>query len=176
MRSRRRDHLRDAMILHGQLLKAATQKLTARYRAQVTRTTRKENRERGTAKERERRWKLVVARNSCDLMGFFDYYLMPIAIQPIHTPLTYTGGIRKNRGLSPRRAILACADFLPADQRMEEGSDVCEIPAIVDLTRIINRTPGCFPRMRIVLLSLSTYYYRGISRYTRCTYQIANSS
>jgi len=107
-------------------------------------------------------------------MGFFDYYLMPIAIQPIRTPLTYTVGIRKNRGLSPRRTISACADFLPADQRMEEGSDVCEILAIVDLTRIINRTPGCFPRMNRTFISV--YYYQRISRHTRCTYQIANSS
>jgi len=67
-------------------------------------------------------------------MGFFDYYLMPIAIQPIHTPLTYIGGIHKNRVFSSCRTISACADFLLAGQRREKGSDVCEIPAIVDLT------------------------------------------
>lgn len=107
-------------------------------------------RERRFEREKERqkkREKLVAARNSCDLMGFFDYYLMPIAIQPIHTPLTYIGGIRRNRGSSLRRVISARADFLrAADRRRKERSDVCEIPAIVDLTLIINRTPGCFPR------------------------------
>lgn len=128
--------------------------------------------EKRESRERERRGKLVAARNSCDLMRFFDYYLMPIAIQPIHTPLTYIGGIRKNRVFSACRAISACADFLPAGQRRDE--EVCEIVAIVDLTRIINRTPGCFPRMNRTFISV--YYYRRSLRHTRCAYQIANSS
>lgn len=91
------------------LSKARAWKLTARCRAQATRMTtcarkgdrvkseRGREREKRRERERERRqsWS---ARNSCDLMGFFDCYLMPVAIQPICTPLTYTEGMRKNRG------------------------------------------------------------------------------
>jgi len=73
-------------------------------------------------------------------MGFFDYYLMPIAIQPIYTPLTYTGGIRKNRGFSLRREILVCTDFLASE--MENGNGKCRLWDTGDrwliLTQIIN--------------------------------------
>lgn len=54
----------------------------------------------GKGEERSR-----LARNSCNLMGFFDWYLMPVAIGPIHTPFTYPKGIHKNRALCPRRNL-----------------------------------------------------------------------
>lgn len=134
----------------------------------------REEGQRGTKRDGEGDERSWSARNSCDLMGFFDYYLMPIAIQPIYTPLTYTGGIRKNRGFSPRREISVCADFLAANRRTRErGSAVCETPAIVDLalTRIVNRTAGCFPRREKKgrgenksYFYLSVYYITGGTR------------
>jgi len=81
-------------------------------------------------------------------MGFFDYYLMPIAIQPIYTPLTYTGGIRKNRGFSPRREILVCTNFLAGEMDEENGRyRLRDTGGLwLTLTRIINGIPGCFSR------------------------------
>lgn len=79
------------------------------------------DRERAGEGEGEERSRL--ARNSCNLMGFFDWYLMPVAIGPIHTPLTYPKGIYKNRGFCAargrasrgfgrrRRARLGLSDF-----------------------------------------------------------------
>lgn len=87
------------------------------YEKEGSRKRKRENGERD-----ERSWS---ARNSCDLMGFFDYYLMPIAIQPIYTPLTYTGGIRKNRGFSPRRGDFSVHWFSRCKLRTEVGSAVC---------------------------------------------------
>ena len=69
----------------------------------------------GKGEERSR-----LARNSCNLMGFFDWYLMPVAIGPIHTPLTYPKGIYKNRAFCP-----------PRDFRVTDTDFVLEIREIV---------------------------------------------
>lgn len=53
------------------------------------RTVRRMRTDREIAGEGEGEERSRLARNSCNLMGFFDWYLMPVPIGPIHTPLTY---------------------------------------------------------------------------------------